>query len=49
MGLMDVPKGADNWMTWYSYFLKAEGCIFMVFWFVAYWMKFGFVWRAFSA
>ena len=46
MGIMDVPTGANDWMTYYSYFLKAEGVIFMSFWFVAYFVKFGFVWRA---
>lgn len=42
---MDVPAGASDMMTYYSYFLKLEGITFASFWFVAYFVKFGFVWH----
>ena len=45
MGLLDVPPNADKMMTYYSYFLKFEGQVFMGIFFVAYFLKWGVAWH----
>ena len=45
MGLMDVPRGTNKMMTYYSYFLKLQGASFISFPMMVYYVKFGLVWH----